>query len=34
MGEGVPVASVGGAGIFDGVFLSGVLAVILSALLS
>ncbi len=30
---GAPVASIGGAGTFDGVFLSGILAVLLSALL-
>ncbi len=29
---GAPVASIGGAGTFDGVFLSGVIAVILAAL--
>jgi uncharacterized membrane protein len=28
---GAPVASIGGAGTFDGIFLNGVLAVILSA---
>ncbi len=31
---GAPVASIGGAGTFDGIFLSGILAVILSALFS
>jgi uncharacterized membrane protein len=30
---GAPVASIGGAGTFDGVFLSGILAVILSTIL-
>jgi uncharacterized membrane protein len=30
---GAPIASIGGAGTFDGIFLSGILAVILSALL-
>jgi uncharacterized membrane protein len=30
---GAPIASIGGAGTFDGVFLSGILAVLLSALL-
>jgi uncharacterized membrane protein len=29
---GAPVASIGGAGTFDGVFLSGIIAVILAAL--
>ncbi|HVN96868.1 MAG TPA: DUF1614 domain-containing protein [Syntrophorhabdaceae bacterium] len=29
---GAPIASIGGAGTFDGIFLSGILAVILSAL--
>ena len=31
-GLGAPVASIGGAGTFDGVFLSGILAVILTSL--
>jgi uncharacterized membrane protein len=31
---GAPVASIGGAGTFDGIFLNGILAVLLSALLS
>lgn len=31
-GLGAPVASIGGAGTFDGVFLSGIIAVLLSAL--
>jgi uncharacterized membrane protein len=30
---GAPIASIGGAGTFDGVFLSGILAVILSTIL-
>ena len=30
-GLGAPVASIGGAGTFDGVFLSGIIAVLLSA---
>jgi uncharacterized membrane protein len=30
-GLGAPIASIGGAGTFDGVFLSGILAVLLSA---
>jgi len=30
---GAPVASIGGAGTFDGIFLNGILAVLLSALL-
>jgi uncharacterized membrane protein len=29
---GAPVASIGGAGTFDGVFLSGIIAVLLAAL--
>ena len=29
-GLGAPVASIGGAGTFDGVFLTGILAVLLS----
>lgn len=31
---GVPVASIGGAGTFDGIFLNGILAVLLSAFLT
>ena len=31
-GLGAPVASIGGAGTFDGIFLNGILAVLLSAL--
>jgi uncharacterized membrane protein len=31
-GMGAPVASIGGAGTFDGVFLTGVLAVLLASL--
>ena len=31
-GLGAPVASIGGAGTFDGVFLSGILAVLLTPL--
>jgi uncharacterized membrane protein len=30
-GLGAPVASIGGAGTFDGIFLSGVLAVLLAS---
>ena len=30
---GAPVASIGGAGTFDGVFLTGIIAVLLAALL-
>jgi uncharacterized membrane protein len=33
-GLGAPVASIGGAGTFDGVFLTGVLAVLLASLTS
>ena len=29
-GLGAPIASIGGAGTFDGVFLSGILAVLLA----
>jgi uncharacterized membrane protein len=29
---GAPVASIGGAGTFDGVFLSGIIAVLFAAL--
>jgi uncharacterized membrane protein len=32
-GLGAPVASIGGAGTFDGIFLSGVLAVLLASVL-
>ena len=31
---GAPVASIGGAGAFDGVFLTGVIAVVLASLVS
>lgn len=31
---GAPVASIGGAGTFDGIFLNGILAVLLSAILA
>jgi uncharacterized membrane protein len=31
-GLGAPVASIGGAGTFDGIFLTGILAVILANL--
>ena len=31
---GAPVASIGGAGTFDGIFLSGIMAVLLSAILT
>jgi uncharacterized membrane protein len=30
-GLGAPVASIGGAGTFDGIFLTGVLAVLLTS---
>jgi len=33
-GLGAPVASIGGAGTFDGIFLTGILAVLLAAVLS
>ena len=32
--QGVPVASIGGAGTFDGIFLNGIFAVLLAAVLS
>jgi len=31
---GAPVASIGGAGAFDGIFLTGVIAVLLASLVS
>jgi uncharacterized membrane protein len=31
---GAPIASIGGAGTFDGIFLNGILAVLLSVILS
>jgi uncharacterized membrane protein len=31
---GAPVASIGGAGTFDGIFMSGIMAVLLSAILT
>jgi hypothetical protein len=31
---GAPVASIGGAGTFDGIFLNGILAVLLSSVLA
>jgi len=33
-GLGAPVASIGGAGTFDGIFLTGILAVLLAGLAS
>ena len=33
-GLGAPVASIGGAGTFDGIFLTGILAVLLASLVS
>jgi uncharacterized membrane protein len=33
-GLGAPVASIGGAGTFDGIFMTGILAVLLTAALS
>jgi uncharacterized membrane protein len=33
-GLGAPVASIGGAGTFDGIFLTGILAVLLAGLFS
>ncbi|MEJ2687158.1 MAG: DUF1614 domain-containing protein, partial [Gammaproteobacteria bacterium] len=31
-GLGAPVASIGGAGTFDGIFVTGILAVVLASL--
>jgi uncharacterized membrane protein len=31
---GAPVASIGGAGTFDGIFLNGIMAVLLAAILT
>ena len=31
---GAPVASIGGAGTFDGIFMSGIMAVLLAAILT
>jgi uncharacterized membrane protein len=33
-GLGAPVASIGGAGTFDGIFLTGILAVLLASIFS
>ena len=33
-GIGAPVASIGGAGTFDGIFLTGILAVLLASIFS
>jgi uncharacterized membrane protein len=33
-GLGAPVASIGGAGTFDGIFLTGILAVLLASVVS
>jgi len=33
-GLGAPVASIGGAGTFDGIFITGILAVLLASLTS
>ena len=33
-GLGAPVASIGGAGTFDGIFLTGILAVLLAGLVT
>jgi len=33
-GLGVPVASIGGAGTFDGIFMTGILAVLLASIMS
>ena len=33
-GLGAPVASIGGAGTFDGIFLTGVIAVLLASLVA
>jgi hypothetical protein len=31
-GSGAPIASIGGAGTFDGIFLTGILAVLIASL--
>lgn len=33
-GLGAPVASIGGAGTFDGIFVTGILAVLLASLVT
>jgi uncharacterized membrane protein len=33
-GLGAPIASIGGAGTFDGIFLTGILAVLLAGLMT
>jgi uncharacterized membrane protein len=33
-GLGAPVSSIGGAGTFDGIFLTGILAVLLAGIVS
>ena len=33
-GLGAPIASIGGAGTFDGIFLTGILAVLLAGIAS
>jgi uncharacterized membrane protein len=33
-GLGAPIASIGGAGTFDGIFMTGILAVLLAAVFS
>jgi uncharacterized membrane protein len=33
-GLGAPVASIGGAGTFDGVFVTGIIAVLIASLMS
>ncbi|UCF95656.1 MAG: DUF1614 domain-containing protein [Desulfobacterales bacterium] len=33
-GLGAPVASIGGAGTYDGIFLTGIVAVLLASLLA
>jgi uncharacterized membrane protein len=33
-GLGAPIASIGGAGTFDGIFMTGILAVLLAGLMT
>jgi hypothetical protein len=33
-GLGAPIASIGGAGTFDGIFLTGILAVLIASIFS
>jgi uncharacterized membrane protein len=33
-GQGAPIASIGGAGTFDGIFLTGIISVLLASLMT